>query len=98
MNQPLSVDESILLINSLLKGSDLVPKYEEFLSKRKLGAKKKNLVGRHYWQLFLRRNKNIIKTLTGTKLDQTWHKWTTFDNFSKMYDLVYALLRESGIA
>ena len=74
MNHPLSIKEGILLINSLLKGSEYANKYNEFLSKRKLGPKRKKLVSKHYWQLFLKHNEELIKTLKGTKFDQARNK------------------------
>lgn len=56
MNQPISIEEGIFLINSLLKGLKLTNKCDEFLNSRKLGPNRKKLVSKHYHHLFLKHN------------------------------------------
>ena len=76
MNKPLTSTEALSFINSLIKDSDIVLKIIAFREQRKVfngrdvAEDKKFILGKGYYRGFLKRNKHLLKTSKGTRLDE----------------------------
>mmetsp|Transcript_11312 Transcript_11312/g.24031 ORF Transcript_11312/g.24031 Transcript_11312/m.24031 type:complete len:208 (+) Transcript_11312:255-878(+) len=55
-------------------------------------------VGQGWWCGFLRRNGQRIVTQQGEKFAIDWSDWTTLDNISQMYDIIYDEMIDAKIA
>ena len=100
MNMPLFPSESITLINSLIKGTDLQKKLIDFQKNYCSITKGENLgkVSRGYFTNFLERNKNVIKSSTPRGIEDCRDKWCNYYNMSLMYNRVYNGMVSAGVA
>ena len=55
-------------------------------------------VGIGYWQVFLKRNSHLICSKRGQKYELDRDKWTTYANFSQIYEHIYEYMEEAGVA
>ena len=102
MKHSLKTSEAINLINSLIKATDHQTELIEWKKKHHtfhdegtpLGS-----IGRRYWQSFLKRNRQKLRSKKGKKYDLDRSNWMTYLNFSDMYDNIESILvHESKIA
>ena len=97
MNQPLTVEEGLHLSNSLIKpGSKIEKDVISYLSKRRQysssGSKTKipgMLLGTGYWRGFCQRYQHRLVSKRGVQSGHNRSEWCKYQNFEKMYDLVY---------
>jgi hypothetical protein len=94
IGQPLSSTEFIQLANSLIEGSPL----EEKVLASKRGMKSGAANGEGYYKSFMNRNKDKIDSKCPRKFPADRTKWTTYPNIESMYDMVYPILVEAGVA
>jgi hypothetical protein len=102
MRQPVS--RRLELANSLIDGTNVQEKIiswrKRFTSK---GVKFSHLTGREslgagYWHGFIKRHGHQISARKGVKFERNCAEWCTYQNFTLMYDEVYKLMFEAGIA
>jgi hypothetical protein len=55
-------------------------------------------LGTRYWQNFCRRNRNLISAKKAIRFDSKRDDWYRLDNFEDIYEDLYDILWESGIA
>ena len=84
--QPLTVNEGIQLMNSLIKETNLQNDVINFQQTWKLGNDgfKYGKVGKGWWQHFLMRNGNKIVTKMGEKYAADRSDWTILKNIEQM--------------
>ena len=51
-----------------------------------------------YWHRFMHRHAHKIKAKIGVKIDKNRDDWSTYLNFNIMYNGIYSLVAETGIA
>jgi len=99
MNQPLTCDQGLELIRSLVLKDSLRDEILGWIrSNCNPKADDEFLIGKGYWRNFLRRNKFKLKSKKGKLFPQSRDDWCTAENFKEMYDRVYEKLIESGVA
>jgi hypothetical protein len=94
IGKPLNQKSFLELANSLIRGTQL----EKTVLASKHGGKSGTANGRKYYELFLQRHKNEIESKCPRKFPADRTKCTTFANIDAMYDMVYAVLVEAGVA
>jgi hypothetical protein len=100
IRQPLSVQESVELVNSLIKGSDIEDELIAFKKRRykNLPLEECKKVGKGWWSGFLRRNGHRIVTKRGQKFESNRADWCKEVYIRQMYDVIYDNMVEAGIA
>ena len=106
MNQPLTVEEGLHLSNSLIKpGSKIEKDVVSYLKKRRQysihGSKTKipgMLLGPGYWRGFRARYHHRLVSKRGVQFGHNRSEWCKFENFEKMYNLVYEAMEIAGVA
>ena len=96
MRQALSPSEGISLINSLIEGTQAQKDLIAFKKKSSYGDS--GTVGVGYWRGFKKRNEHLICSKQCQKYELDRDKWTTYANFSNMYDHIYDEMVEAGVA
>jgi hypothetical protein len=94
IGQPLSPTTFLELANSLIQGTPL----EEKLLASKHGGNSGKANGIRNYTLFMKRHKDEIDSRCPRRLPADRTKWTTYPNIESMYDMVYAVLVEAGVA
>jgi hypothetical protein len=94
IGQPLGQEQFLELANSLIKGSPIEAKV--LASKR--GGTSGAANGTRYYKNFMKRNSKELSSKCPRKFPADRTKWTTHSNISAMYDMVYAVLVEAGVA
>ena len=100
MNQPLSCEQGLDLIRSLVLKDDLK---EEKLNWIKSNCHPKSedddeLLGKGYWRNFMKRNKHKLRSQKGRLFPQSRDEWCTLENIKEMYNMIYNLLTSAGVA
>ncbi len=87
-------------MNSLIDGTNFQKDVVEFQMARQLGweAFEYGEIGKGWWRGFLRRNGHRIVTQRGEKFAVDRSNWTTLDNISQMYDIIYDEMIDAKIA
>ncbi len=100
IRQPLSVTEGVKLMNSLIDGTNFQKEVVEFQMARQLGREvfEYGEIGKGWWRGFLKRNGHHIVTQRGEKFAVDRSNWTTLDNISQMYDIIYDEMIDAKIA
>jgi hypothetical protein len=91
---PLDQKSFLELANSLIEGTPI----EEKVLASKQGGKSGKANGPRYYSLFLKRHKEEIDSKCPRKFPADRTTWTTYSNIDSMYDMVYAVLVEAGVA
>ena len=61
-------------------------------------ASSSTLLGHSYWYRFMHQYGHKIKVKRGVKLNKNRDDWCTYLNFNTMYNNIYSLMAETGIA
>ncbi len=87
-------------MNSLINGTHFQKEVVEFQMAQKLGQDVFSYgeVGKGWWQGFLKRNGHRIVTQCGEKFTVDRSDWTTLDNISQMYNIIYNEMIDAKIA
>jgi hypothetical protein len=100
MGQPLSQSEGILLVNSIIQGTV----YQESLRQFQIGSSKMSndagnlgYAGSAYWRAFKERNKHRLDDGVPVAQAACRKEWSSYLNFSRMYDLVYEQMDQAGV-
>jgi hypothetical protein len=96
IRQSLRPSQSVELINSMISGTRAQEDLVAWKKKHSYGED--GTVGIGYWQAFLNRNSHLICSKRGQKYELDRDKWTTYANFSQMYEHVYEYMEEAGVA
>lgn len=83
------------LANDIIKGTPVEEELKMWKEKRKITT---DALGFGYYSRFMSRHKHIISSVHITAKDNNRTTWATYDNIEKMYNLIYPLLVEAGIA
>lgn len=94
IGQPLNQTSFLELANSLIEGTPL----EKKVLASKKGGKSGKANGIRYYSLFLQRHKEEIDSKCPRKFPADRTTWTTYSNIDSMYDMVYAVLVDAGVA
>jgi hypothetical protein len=100
MGQPLSQNEGILLVNSIIQGTVHQEKLRQFqISYVKMTDDASNLgfAGNAYWRAFKERNKGKLDAGAPVSQAACRKEWSSYLNFSHMYDLVYEQMDQAGV-
>ena len=100
IRQPLTFNERIQLINSLIKQTNLQCDVIKFQQSKKLGNDGFNFgeVGKGWWQGFLKRHGDKIITKRGEKFAIVRSNWTILKNIEQMYDIIYDEMVAANVA
>ena len=100
IRQPLTVSESLKLINDLIDSTEIQSKLQEFQNIRKLNscAGSNGTVGKSYWRGFMRRHGHKIVSKRGERFASNRANWTTYENIEQMYDIIYDQMVEARVA
>ena len=114
MRQPISCRQGLELANSLITGNVLETDVRAWKKKHCTALSKSEnydegdaedantsdtrLLGTGYWRGFMRRHGYRIGAKRGVRFDKNRDDWCTYQNFSSMYDDIYVMLVETGIA
>jgi len=101
-NRPLSVNEGIDLVNSLIEGTKYEKAVRDFQEKFCAGTMKedtvKGKVGKGYWMKFMERHQNNICAKRCEKYAGNRTNWSTYSNFDQMYNACYSRMLLAGLA
>ena len=90
--------DGVRLINSMLNSTGLQSQLVEW--KKKYSHHENNIctVGQGYWKSFMHRNKHLIVSSKGQKYELNRANWTTYQNFSQMYEVIEQEMITAGVA
>ena len=100
MGQPLSQGEGIMLVNSIINETIYQKNLREFqIGCVKMDPTAENLgyAGLAYWRAFKKRNKEKLDAGVAIAQAACRKEWSSYLNFSRMYDLVYEQMDEAGV-
>jgi hypothetical protein len=100
MGQPLSQKEIILLVNSIIHGKIYQKKLCQFqidLVKMSSDAGNLGYAGSAYRRAFKERNKDKLGGGVPVAQAVCCKEWSSYLNFSRMYDLVYEQMDKAGV-
>ena len=96
--QPISSGEGIQLATSLIKGTPIEKEVQAF-QKSRHGKSTSWCLTNMYWRLgFMKRNAASLSRAKGNRIAACRAEWTTFENISEMYNLVYDQMVDAGLA
>lgn len=102
---PVSVGETILLINSLIKDTpaqDRLVRFQKQILQNKgtydLGLSFLGHITKNYYYGFMGRHKNIIESNKGRRFEIARQNWTNYRNFLNMYLDIERMLIDANIA
>ena len=99
MNQPLSCEQGLGLIRSLVKNDTMKQEISSWIRKNcHPKSEDEELIGAGYWRNFMKRNKDKLQSKRGKLFPQSRDDWCTYDNLKEMYDMIYDLLTKAGVA
>ena len=99
MNQPLSCEQGLQLIRSLVEKDTTKDEIVSWIKKNcHPKSDEDDLIGIGYWRNFMKRNKDKLKSKRGKLFPQSRDDWCTFENLKEMYNMIYDLLTKSGVA
>ncbi len=92
--------EGIELMNSFMRGTHFEKKLAKFQIDHNLCRDDIlcGTIGSGWWYGFLRRNGYRIVNQQGEKFGVDRSDWTTLDNISQMYDIIYDEMVDAGVA
>jgi hypothetical protein len=101
IRQPLTVMESMVLMNSLIDGTVYQKRLIEYKLRR--GSQEMNnddlgKVGRGWWDGFIKRHKGVLVTKRGERFACNRADWTKRPYIKQMYDVVYDEMVDAGVA
>ena len=96
IRQCLSPSQSLQLVNSLIDGTKAQQDLIQWKTKytNNIGTS----VGKGYWRGFMRRNGNKICSKRGAKYELDRASWSTYANFTDMYDHIIEEMVDAGVA
>jgi hypothetical protein len=100
MGQPLAQSEGILLVNSIIEGTvhqDKLRQFQQVSSKMSKDAGNLGYAGYAYWRAFKERNKEQLDAGSPVTQEASRKEWSSYLNFSQMYDLVYDQMDQAGV-
>jgi len=101
MRTPITTSQGLQLANSLIKGTSVEEKVNEWKKKYcksfQLGAGKPEL-DREYWQQFMKRNEHLIRSKKAVKFNVKCAKWCNYSNMLEMYQEIYKDFCSAGVA
>ena len=96
IRQCLTPSTGLALVNSLI---DKQPIQQKLIAwKKKFSSNDTGTVGYKYWNGFMKRNKYRLVSRRGQKYSLDRQNWTTYHNFSDMYEHTYEEMVSSGVA
>ena len=99
MNQPLSCEQGLDLIQSLVKNDEMKEEIFSWIKENcHPNSDNEELIGARYWRNFLKRNKDKLRSKRGKLFPQSRDDWCTYENLKEMYHMVYDLLTKAGVA
>ena len=90
--------DGVRLINSMLNSTGLQKKLMEWKRKYSHHGTNISIVGQGYWKSFMHRNKHLIVSSKGQKYELNRANWTTYQNFSQMYEVIEQEMITAGVA
>ena len=84
IRQCLIPSKGLALINSIIEGTLVQNKLKKWKGKNTPNCV--GMVGKGYWRSFLKRHKNQIVSKRGQKYELNRQNWTTYANFTNMYN------------
>ena len=92
--------EGLELANSLIKNTCWQDWWKTYQRSIKMDPSSPNFgkVGRTFWRHFLQRNETKIRAQIPDTVAINRKEWMTYNNFRKMYNLVYAAMKKAKIA
>ena len=101
MNQSITPTEGISLANSIVYRTDVQTKICDFRKKRHRTLPS-NSTGPaltwNYWRGFMKRNGHKISAIKKKNFQRNSSEWCTYQNLTKMYNLVYSVFVKAVIA
>jgi hypothetical protein len=100
MGQPLSQSEGMLLVNSIIEGTIYQAKLRRYhidVMKMSSDAGSLGIAGGRYWRNFKERNKDKLDSGVAIAQAACRKEWSSYLNFSQMYDLVYEQMNQAGV-
>ena len=94
----LNQSESIALINSIIKDTPSQQNLIKWKEKNSYSTNSIGEIGYGYWYSFKKRWADELESKKGKRFDLDRSNWTTYQNFSDMYDWIGEQLIESGVA
>ena len=96
LRQCVTPSQAVQLINSMISGTAVQRKLIEWKKKNSFGDT--GTIGTKYWTAFKKRNCEKIYTKKGQKYELDRVTWSTYANFEQMYDQIYDMMVEAGVA
>ena len=100
IRHPLTPSSCLQLANDFISGTQTEKNVIDFKTKYCFNESKdgERLLGRGYFKGFKKRNAHRIVSKRGQKYEMDRDNWTTFRNFSNMYDHVIEEMYDAGVA
>ena len=101
IGHPLTSDQGLRLVNSLLDTSENKEKLRKWKEKNGLSWQKDEQIGKlskKYWRLLLKRHRHIIQMKTGTKFPIDRSRWSKKVYIEEMFSKIYDNLVECKLA
>ena len=96
IRQCLNPSKGLALVNSIIEGTKVQDNLKKW--KQKNTPNSTGTVGQGYWRSFLKRYKNQIVSKRGQKYELNRQNWTTYANFSNMYNHAIDAMVDAGLA
>ena len=97
MGQPLGIREGFCFANSLMEGTVHGETVVVWKAQLKLSGSAVSALGSKYWRNFKRWHDDILNSGSGEIQYSLRKEWSTYLNFTKMYNLVYDQMKEAQI-
>ena len=95
IRQCLNPSKGLALVNSIIEGTKVQDNLKKW--KQKNTPNSTGTVGQGYWRSFLKRYKNQIVSKRGQKYELNRQNWTTYANFSNMYNHAIDAMVDAGL-
>jgi hypothetical protein len=100
IGQALSRANVLELASKLIEGTEFEEKVKTFKAKRNIKYENhegKVILGKRWYQSFMRRHADELKSKKCKIKDIKRHTWCTYEHFSNMYDGAYEGMVEAGV-
>ena len=96
IRQCLTPSKGSALVNSIIDGTKVQNELKKWKEKNTPNCVA--TVGKGYWRSFLKRHKNQIVSKRGQKYELNRQNWTTYANFTNMYNHAIDAMVDAGLA
>ena len=96
IRQCLNPSKGLALVNSIIEGTKVQDDLKKW--KQKNTPNSTGTVGKGYWRSFMKRYNNQIVSKRGAKYELNRQNWTTYANFSNMYNHAIDAMVDAGLA